>query len=1546
MASTMHILRNVSGVTIALVLALLLGIGFSCSPDGTVNPLAPANSGIIVFAAFTADPAAVSIGGDAATLTALLVNAEGEPVADHPVAVIAAHGSIQPVDTLSNADGIYHAQYTSAATAGIDTIVAILEDERSRFVRDTLYLDITSYVMVSLAADDTLVVADGISSTTITATVQNPAGRVQVGQQIYFAASRGAITESAITDNMGQATATYTSAPLAATITTRITASADQSLLKSALAVGEVDTLQLTLTGVSLTMTASELALEVSSPGPSTLLATLQTVDGIPLAGQPVSFVTNFGTLSSQSGITDAAGQVRSSLLAPAETGYATVQVFYGAGLSAAVGVNVYLPTGNQPTRLYLSVLPGRLLADGESTAELRAIVLDSLNNAVSDGTTVGFEILNGGSGRVEQFSTTTSGEATATLTAGFTPDTVQVRAYAGTATDTVMVTYGSRNLTLSASPTQIDADGVSQSTITAILKNESNNPVEGALVTFSTTRGTIPGFAVTNANGEAQVALTSESVSGITTVTAQSDDINLMVDVAFIAAVEVPVTQIILTATPDRILADGKSTTSIRAVVLDSLNNTAPDGTPVEFIVLDGGSGSIDHFSTTSGGEALAELTAGFLPDSVLVQAVSGQAADTVMVVYGGLDLMVSANPITVNADGISTSSITAVVRNELNNPVANQTVTFSSTFGTIPASAVTDAGGNAQVVFISERLNGLAVISAHLDALTAQATVTMSGVTMSLSATPSSALADGQTPVIITGTLRDAASVPIDDAAVQVTANLGNLSLGAGSTNAGGIFTDTLRSSTSGDVMVTMTAAGATGSVTVPFTGYSLSVSANPASVVAGVDTATITAALLGQNIDGIEMIFSSSFGTLVSQESVTDANGLARALYTSNSAGTAVITIAARSNGNILTETEFALTIDPAPAANIHFNVSPRVVEVNGATATMTATVTDARGNPVPDARVSYSLLTGPGDIAFAPLAATTNAVGVATSTFTSGAVGSQERDDITVQARVQGTDVVSNVISMTISGPPAQVTLGTSDATDNGDGTFSLSISSIVTDVNGNAVSDGMEIFYSVVTADGTAQGVGVVANGTTTNGQAIGSLRYPSSDAGAQVIIGAETSNGIAVADTVILPGTANEIVELRFQTPSSTSILADGNSTTNITVVALDADGEPVPNRVVDFSYVIDGQTFDADFDQTNPVVDAQGNILANGGQASVPIQSIASAVDIFPEFIAETENVTARLDTMDENSVVFLGIDFQMSVDADTIEANQSATVQVNLKETTTQVAITFEEITFGTSLGSIVQSSLTDNTGSISTVELNAGTQTGTAIITATMGSQLIRRDTVEIVAEIASVPAVLTLSTNETSLIATGGDGVQQAQITAALLDGEGNAVSDGTEVTFTTDLGTFANGLTSMVVETTDGSAVAVLTSGSVTGIVTITASAASLTQTKSLLTIQNNPAITLSNNNTFEDLGNGVRRTTVSALLKRNNSALVADGTGVTFYLAAGNPAAISGVTTTTNGIALGTVTYTENSQGVAVEVRVRAIIDAVVHETTLLLVLP
>jgi hypothetical protein len=199
------------------------------------------------------------------------------------------------------------------------------------------------------------------------------------------------------------------------------------------------------------------------------------------------------------------------------------------------------------------------------------------------------------------------------------------------TATNTPTPTPVAYTLELSAAPGEVTGDGTSLTTIRAVVRYAGGGNVpDGTQVRLTTNLGTFTGgttiVAVTS-NGVATARLTSASL-GTATVTGVVGSTTRTVQVTFVAG---PPAQIVLTADPVSVPADGSTLVTLRATVSDAQGNAVANGTIVRFaatlgtlsapsIGTNGGIASVTLVST-SAGQANITATAGSVQQTTSVR-------------------------------------------------------------------------------------------------------------------------------------------------------------------------------------------------------------------------------------------------------------------------------------------------------------------------------------------------------------------------------------------------------------------------------------------------------------------------------------------------------------------------------------------------------------------------------------------------------------------------------------------------------------------------------------------------------------------------------------------------------------------------------------------------------------------------------------------------------------------------------------------------------------------------------------------------------------
>jgi adhesin/invasin len=179
------------------------------------------------------------------------------------------------------------------------------------------------------------------------------------------------------------------------------------------------------------------------------------------------------------------------------------------------------------PDRLEASPEPPRLLVGG-NRATIRVHVLDCGGNAVDDGTLVTYTLVSGEGSLSPQTSSTGNGWAYSYLTSPDRTGSATVRVAAGDREAMVVVEYipgPPFDITLTADPLSIPANGVSTSIIGAEVKDSHGNAVaDRTTIVFSTELGrfeTGASYTTSVMGGRASAVLTSSSTAGIARVAA-----------------------------------------------------------------------------------------------------------------------------------------------------------------------------------------------------------------------------------------------------------------------------------------------------------------------------------------------------------------------------------------------------------------------------------------------------------------------------------------------------------------------------------------------------------------------------------------------------------------------------------------------------------------------------------------------------------------------------------------------------------------------------------------------------------------------------------------------------------------------------------------------------------------------------------------------------------------------------------------------------------------------------------------------------------------
>lgn len=709
----------------AVLLAAL--VGCEQDSDGPVNPSEeispPSSSGSGVLRDFVATSPEITA-GDEDTLVAHVVDLDGEPLAGAEVFFSTSLGQFPNgrKTTLATSGTAGTAQaylLTSLADSGQAVVEASLNEITRRATvkinpRPSTGQPVRVDELTVRAMPQVIAADDGVSSSTITARATTSQGATVPGAQVAFKTTAGFIVSPVETDSKGEAVTHLYSDALPATA--KVTAQADGA--RDSVFVDFVDP----STSYVLELWASPDAIRADGQSFSVISARLLDDDGRnPVQGAEISFDTDLGWIA-ESATTDEEGLATANLNSGQQVGIATVTASFGE-LTETVQVAFTPSAEPTPFSLNLTASPGTMPADdGKSKSLITATVLNSTNNPM-EGITVEFETTLG---RIQRSMVTDSeGQVELYLISGPDAGTATVTARVGSLVNTVDVTLVSEtdyyDIDMRAAPTAIFADGGnSTSEISATLTTSGGNPVEGAVLNFTTTVGKIDQTATTDSLGTATVTLRSTTDTGIATIRASFSTLVYGETTVEMLPLDAPVFTIELSSSAAQLQVRGTGgveTALLTAMAYDVVGNPSPDETEVTFTIIaapgtdeslaDAGFGPV--VVKTFDGAASVTFRAGTSSGTVVIRASAGGIATDVVPITVAAGPPASINlcaaELNVSYCWHEPNEICGYVCDANNNPVADNTaVYFTTDKGCITSSAVTkgeafeDENGNGR--------------------------------------------------------------------------------------------------------------------------------------------------------------------------------------------------------------------------------------------------------------------------------------------------------------------------------------------------------------------------------------------------------------------------------------------------------------------------------------------------------------------------------------------------------------------------------------------------------------------------------------------------------------------------------------------------------------------------------------------------------------------------------------------------------------------------------------------------------------------------------
>ncbi|PLR37687.1 hypothetical protein CYR23_04670 [Chimaeribacter arupi] len=767
---------------------------------------------------------------------------------------------------------------------------------------------------------------------------------------------------------------------------------------------------------------------------------------------------------------------------------------------------------------------------------------------------------------------------------------------------------------------TQALANGADAVTLTVTVVDANGNLIPAQTVNWATTLGNMSAQSTTTGvNGTSSITLTS-AAAGIAQVSARLDN-NAAINADPITFSGDPATAVVSTLTPDKLtaLANGSDPVTYDALVVDA-NNNAVSGVAIT-LSTDRGTLAAPTGVTNAEGHYLTTLTSTERGEAIVSATIPNQPAKTAQTVTFTADAnSATVTALTVNkrlvlANGTDQAIYTATVTDAQGNPVANQTVNWTTGFGTLSAPASTTGTDGTATISLTSLQAGAAIVNAQAGSSAPRAAeeVTFTGdpatVTIaSITHDKSTALANGSDTITYTANVRDINDNAVPGQTITFTTNLGTLGTVTAVTNAAGQAQTTVTSVQAGTASVGASLANGTPVTATPATFIADAATARINSVTVdrttalanGSDAVTYTATVTDANNNALPDIvvnWATTLGTLAGVQSSTGADGLATITLRSTTAGDAQVN-AQLSGGAASAAPVVTFTPDAGTAQITSLTVDKTTALANGTDAlTYTATVADANGNLL--ANQTVTLTTDRGTFANGGTGQT-NAAGQMVLPLVSTQAG-----PVAVTGSVNGGAAVGAPAAAFIADASTATiaTLTVDRTTAIANGSDSVTYTATVLDANSNPVADQAITWAS-----------------------SLGTLSAPGGNTGSDGVLTVSLSSLAAgVANlTATLNGTVTGADPVTFTADISTAVVtvqantstvpADGATPIIVTATVRDANNNVLPDLPV---------TYTTDFGQLSVpsgTTDANGQVTFNltstvAGTASVVAARLSNGV-------------------------------------------------------------------------------------------------------------------------------------------------------------------------------------------------------------------------------------------------------------------------------------------------------------------------------------------
>lgn len=835
--------------------------------------------------------------------------------------------------------------------------------------------------------------------------------------------------------------------------------------------------------------------------------ALTDTSGGLPRA--LVTAIATAGTLRNDSQITDTNGRAVFYFADSMER--KSVQIMFAC--NGVTQIRRFDVTGQPEIEKSLTIAADRpwIRADGKEYTTITVRVIDPDNVPIA-GQCVQFMATTGviiGSGdaacgnKISQSKTDGEGVAQAKLVSTNRNDTAIVTAFLvsnQSLSGETQVAFQGVTIRLSADSTNLRLNA--KTTITATLVNASDVAIANSRIYFTIGKGAASNISFDSGTVDNMTGFDGAARATVTAKAIGTDSITVAA-AGTVARLKINVTDLNLKATlfPEIVQAR-QGNTSTLAVEFAQNDGAALAGKTVRVIrhyTDPAGAPLSDTLTGTTGADGKCAITIAALPyENTIRLEVTAYRSSTEMATAEAVlqcittrTITVYALPSVILADGSSSSAITVQVMNEDRNPMVGDIIAFSSDIGMITGEATTDASGRAVAILTSDRRNAIATVTATLkkDPTKRQKiTVEFAGVEMNAAAAPQSINSSGGDTSLVTVTLVDAMKNPIVGEPVsyceRCKQTATHIIVVKDTTNNRGEAHFKVAGAGTGADTLAFSAAGAAAKTVIYYSSNHLTIDTSSAGLATpnsyfanGIDMTRLIIAYYKGNNDTIPhspLQVSITLGslpapndTIFARPCTTGAMGRCT-LYVKNPDFADSATVLAKAiTATEITSASMKIYYRATSVTQLKLSGTPAVISSNGDRAKITVVATDAKGNRVSDAMISFNLANGPGGGEHLdPPTMTTGIDGTASTYLVSGPMPSNFREVWIVASTFNR--VFSDTVKMTIAGPPRYITIRRDIAkiARNLNGTYTNNICAIVTDVNGNPVADGTEVTFSL------------------------------------------------------------------------------------------------------------------------------------------------------------------------------------------------------------------------------------------------------------------------------------------------------------------------------------------------------------------------------------------------------------------------------------------------------------------------------------------------